>query len=262
MKVLKQMKTSLLPAGTRLKHGTLAMHLKSVFESGIAPAFARDGLRNAIEEAPKEKAVYVATLGAYIGAYRAFAANQYKLLTQNVGQPTYPVVLNICLREDCHYIADEDFVPQDADGSIPRSRLEEMADKVWSNYGSAAILREGGIPSSWIESFEYPQMLGWHVVEAGGRLAVKFWADVDLIVLSMGAPYLKHPFAEWEKQRGLWKKQDRIDFSRFSNRARFDKKSIEQFFYMVNAKEIEELLECCIVLESNTSKEIHKQGLQ
>ncbi|MBT4611769.1 MAG: hypothetical protein HOC05_17135 [Gemmatimonadetes bacterium] len=253
---------AVLSAGTKVKHGTLSSYLGAVLEQGIGVGRARDVIRDEIEEQPKVQAVYVATLGAYVGAYRSFAASHFRWFSTQDGNNPIPVVLNITLGEDCTFIADEDFVALEADGSVKTDSLETRAADVWDRFGSAALTRPGGIPPDWIDSFEYPQLCDKATIDRGGRPAYKFWKDVDLFVFSMGMPHMPHPLESWQDQACKWKDEDKLDFSCLSNRERFSKAGMARFKELSFIRDRARRQRYCVSLESAVSMEIREAGLQ
>lgn len=170
-----------LPAGTRLKHGTSASHLRSILKSGLLPGHSRHDLRDLTEERPKASAVYVGGLSAYFGAWAAASAmiKEYELAEPmfsaiaRSGDPsvlrssTYspppfavPVVLTIECAEDVPFIGDEDYaVWLEAPDGVMTPHPESTTRNIWAKYRSGGVTRDQGIPPSWIKKIEYPQLL-------------------------------------------------------------------------------------------------------
>lgn len=71
-----------------------------------------------------------------------------------------PVVLTVELAEDTQLIGDEDFFvrqfAQDGSEIIDPRQNDEF---VWTTFQSGGLIREGGIPSTWITSMQFPQLL-------------------------------------------------------------------------------------------------------
>lgn len=170
-----------LPAGTRLKHGTSASHLRSILASGLLPGHSRHDLRDLTEERPKASAVYVGGLSAYFGAWAAASAQikEYELaepmfsaIAQS-GDPsmlrrsTYspppiavPVVLTIECAEDVPFVGDEDYALwRESPDGVVTPHPESTTWNIWKKYRSGGITLDQGIPASWIKKFEYPQLL-------------------------------------------------------------------------------------------------------
>ena len=255
------MRRPTLAKGTVVKHGTVASSLLAILSEGLRAGATRDELRDKIEEKPVSGGVYVATLGAYIGAYRAFAANNMRLSLSDSGVPTIPIVLNIELEEDCEYIADEDFVPLRGDGAIEPGDLVSLAEGVWEQYGSAVISRS--IPVSWIRSFEFPYLADKEGIERGGKIGLKFWADVDLFVLSKSIPRMKNPLEVWQEFiEAELRSKTGVDFSRLSNIEKFTKGGVSRFLELSTIRNRDRLKQYARILDVAVSREMVERGLQ
>jgi hypothetical protein len=166
--------TSYLPAGTLVKHGTTSDVLSSIRSNGICSSgtFSAGMLRDAWEKKATTSGVYVAeSFPAYSSALISFSSKV--ALMMQYGFPVepdlvpIPIVINIRLQEDCMFKADEDYVAWDktvrkaTEKSIGRKggKKKKEDDDIWNKFGSASILREGGIPPDWIESIECPHVL-------------------------------------------------------------------------------------------------------
>jgi hypothetical protein len=172
-----------LPRGTRVSHGTALTHLLSILDSGLVPGHSRHELRDTTEEKPKAPAVYVGGPSAFFGAWAASGAlvKEYSMLERRLpllgsiaGQSpndlqgmdflapplAIPVVLTVELQEDTALAGDEDFAlfVKGVDGQEVR-REEDTDESIWSRFRSGGLLREGGIPASWISSVQFPQLL-------------------------------------------------------------------------------------------------------
>ncbi|WP_043516926.1 hypothetical protein, partial [Halomonas sp. BC04] len=120
-----------------------------------------------------------------------------------------PIVINIRLEEDCLVVADEDFVlldQYDQHGMTLRSpkyisallkATREEGLNTWNKYGSAGIVRPGGLPCTWIQSFEHPKLK----LEKSPEII----SDVELMLLSYRQQQEGLSFLEIAKQR--WKFQ-------------------------------------------------------
>ena len=256
------MRRPTLAKGTIVKHGTVASSLLAILSEGLRAGATREKLRDEIEEKPVSEGVYVATLGAYIGAYRAFAANNARwLLMGDSGALTIPIVLNIELEEDCEYIADEDFVPFREDGAIEPGDLVSLAEGVWEQYRSAVVCRS--IPVSWIRSFEFPYLADKEGIERGGRIGLKFWADVNLFVLSKSIPYMKNPIEVWQEHIEVEQRRKKgVDSSRLSNIEKFTKGGVSRFLELSTIRNQDRLKQYALILDSAVSQEMVRRGLQ
>lgn len=247
--------------GTVVKHGTLASSLSAILSEGLAPGATRDEVRDGIEEKPVSEGVYVATLGAYIGAYRAFAANNARWLLKGDSVPTIPIVLNIELAEDCEYVADEDFVPVRRGGIIELSDLVSRAEAVWEQYGSAVVSRS--IPASWIRSFEFPYLANMESIRRGGRIGRKFGSDVNLFVLSKSIPRLQNPIQAWQECIEAEKRgKTGVDFSRLSGIEKFTRGGVSRFLELSTIRDGNRLQEYALMLDLAVSEEMVRRGLQ
>src|SRR5690606_26904909 len=83
----------------------------------------------------------------------------------SLGEGAVPVVLQIELGEDCQIVSDEDFIMR----NVPQEKLDQHraefqrrviddAMDIWRRYKSAVVIREGGIPASWIKRIEFPEI--------------------------------------------------------------------------------------------------------
>lgn len=172
-----------LPKGTQVSHGTVLANLLSILDHGLQPSHSRHQLRDITEERPKASAVYVGGPGAFFGAWAASGAlmKEYsmiegrmpnfgrianrtpkKLLNIDFASPplAIPVVLNIELQEDTLLVGDEDFALWREDANKQLIRREQDTDElIWSRFRSGGLVRNGGIPPSWISSMQFPQLL-------------------------------------------------------------------------------------------------------
>ena len=148
-----------LPAGTAVKHGTTHRDLPSILSHGLLAGHGRSPLRDETENAPViPNGTYVGRLPAYFGALLSFSASMRegfeRAPSQALAPPgIVPVVLHIKLPEDVEILADEDFIPSQAPSE---DLLRSQAMAIWDHFGSAVLIREGGIPAEWITHFEFP----------------------------------------------------------------------------------------------------------
>lgn len=161
----------ILKKGTLVKHGTTSRSLQGIIDQGIRPKAHQYHFRSTIEEAPTtDQAVYVGQYMAYCAAMLSFM----DLVMADAVMPSpkqngaTPIVFNIRLGDDCVVVADEDFVLIDKHeqyGRLPMKYRDEFLRstheegiRTWEGYGSVGIVRPDGIPTTWIESFEHPQL--------------------------------------------------------------------------------------------------------
>jgi hypothetical protein len=204
-----------LPKGTIVKHGTSLCRLRSILSNGIIPHSNQNEKRMQFELPPETHGIYIGELTAYFGAIVSYTSilNPYtklesfasalkciienpcgikKLILSEI-PATLPVVLNIELQEDCLVLADEDYV---FDGEypdnekIPDEILISEAGKVWDKWKSGCIVREEGIPKSWIKHIEYPR-----ISSLGGNNALHkdTWADIELMAAATMQSSLRYP---------------------------------------------------------------------
>ncbi len=233
-----------LRRGTRVKHGTTSGSLRSILTTGLRPGSERHELRLSAEPAPEISAgIYVGDLMGYFGATASFGAAARELVLQEFTSGTlprdpsaivFPVVLEIELQEDCEVWADEDFIPS-PDGR-PLEYTDELlrlnAEPVWNYFRTGAIVREGGIPSSWITRFEFP--IFWVPVSdqawqsSNGQ---SLGEDAQLMVWSHIQNFEKEPpegcWAGFDQQMKRVRRPVRRGFSR---RLPFDANGVNRFF--------------------------------
>lgn len=192
-----------LPKGTIVKHGTSLCRLKHILSDGIIPYSDRNGKRIQSELSPEIQGVYVGGLIAYFGAVVSYTSilNPYTKSNsflsalacmaenpKNIKQLkleeipiTLPVVLNIELKEDCLIYADEDYVLEGScpvDKIVPEELLISEAEKIWNEWKSGCVVREEGIPQSWITDIEFPRISN---LNGDTNLHRETWGDVELM---------------------------------------------------------------------------------
>jgi hypothetical protein len=203
-----------LKAGTVVKHGTSSIHLNAILEEGIIPGKGRHQFRHITENAPHYPAVYVGGIAAYFGAYVSHSAvfKEYELSTPSFqdlinslgtnqvdGLPygdvplSLPVVLNITLKEDTILVGDEDFI-EGLEGQVSTS---PQAQDCWNNWQSGGLIREGGIPPSWITHFEFPRPINrTDDLKLESAITKRMMLDSELMVAGVSLVNKKiHPTA-------------------------------------------------------------------
>jgi hypothetical protein len=206
------MSNHLLKAGTVVKHGTSAIHLNAIMEEGIIPGKGRHQFRHITENAPHYPAVYVGGIAAYFGAYVSHSAafKEYELDTPSFPHLIYslrsnqvdglsygdvpfslPVVLNITLKEETILVGDEDFI----EGLDGQASTASQAKGCWCNWQSGGLIREGGIPPSWITHFEFPRPINrTDDLQPGSTIANRIMLDCELMVAGVSLVNKKiHP---------------------------------------------------------------------
>lgn len=213
----------MLPAGTRLKHGTAVANLPSILKEGLQAGHSRHLLRSIGEARPKAEAVYVGGPSAYFGAWASSSAllKEYAsteprfeelvsldpaaLLRASFTEPplAIPVVLQIELRESTRLVGDEDFAAwiQHPDGKSVRHPTS-TDEQIWTTFYSGGLDRAGGIPPDWITSFEVPRL-----VEIGDQStdAMEQLSD-DCVLLAAGVSQNQDllPADQVHLARGVW----------------------------------------------------------
>lgn len=176
------MSTQQLGAGSVVRFGCTTRQLAAILENGIpsieggipvgelmayhaaAMAFYHDTLAShaAHEDTLKQFADFLqAQPGKVPGMDLRSAAELASL----------PVVLDIRLEEACDVSADTHFVP------------EGPAEQSWKQWFSVRLLREGGIPASWIQEIRFPRLIGFRDLEQKrSSRAAEQTADAALMV--------------------------------------------------------------------------------
>jgi len=183
----------ILPAGTVVKFGTISTALYTILRQGIPNDSPRQGFLETSSEASGEdavqtKGIFIGELMAYFAACAAFCnatsqlhaehqevLSRFVALLQNehgekpslaeipelaqiASQAGLPVVLEICLEEDCTISADAAFIDN------------ENAERSWKLWRSAILNRADGIPASWIKKFYFPRLLDYRDAKSGKTL--------------------------------------------------------------------------------------------
>eukprot|EP00966_Prymnesium_polylepis_P191571 4439408-Prymnesium_polylepis.1 len=161
-------RAAVLPAGTVVKHGTTSDVLQQILVQGLCQSGSVSAglLRDKFETRPTTKGVYVAkSYAAYGTALVGFTSKMAVCVTTGFewdpAKVPLPVVLNIRLQEECVLGPDEDYLKLDKElmKQFKKTATRGNAvERLWQKYGSGAIMRENGIPATWIESVECPHV--------------------------------------------------------------------------------------------------------
>ncbi|MBT5876192.1 MAG: hypothetical protein HOH43_22380 [Candidatus Latescibacteria bacterium] len=253
-----------LPKGTLVKHGTSSAYLLSILEIGLVPTPVRSKRNKQNEPAHEsERSIFVGTLAGYARAIYAFSNTMHATINRKE-PPHIPVVLNITLGRDCPLLADEDFIElpdgQTKNGNArPDGYLREQAQAVWSKYESGSIVLDGGMPASWINSFEFPAMFD-PTEEASKAQLQKLSSDVHLLSLAYGQNRLKLPISKWHADIKQYKKND-MDISRLTGKFRFKESDVERLFDMPAMQDPNKLFEYTKMVWTLFSQQLVEAGL-
>ncbi|MFZ6654401.1 hypothetical protein [Undibacterium sp. TJN19] len=228
-----------LAAGSHVKYGCISSELYPILRQGL-PAHA---IRHNFQEEDNTPAhgIMVGELMAYFAACAAFCKATSSLhhehqqvmgqfvnaLQSQVGEKPVmpeleniavaaglPVILEIELAEDCVIEADSHFVS------------EAEAEKSWKLWRSGALLREGGIPASWVRKFYFPRLLDYRDV-ASSRSPRTLEQTTDCALMVGGLMQSWHKDTPADLLHAFRKQYGRINFSQSSN---FDETALERFF--------------------------------
>lgn len=226
-----------LPAGSRVKHGTAAVHLPSILENGLRAGHSRHALRALTEECPKVEAVYVGGPSAYFGAWAAAGAlmKEYELSEVNFkklasSDPTdlfkadfkeppfaIPVVLSIELREDTLLVGDEDFALwlNGSDGTSLK-HPDSTDEHVWDTFRSGGLVLPKGIPPDWITGIEFPRLI--RIGDAQDKPMRQLADDCVLLAAGISQNHQLRPAIEVPTAHALWTPEVSLSQQRvFSN---------------------------------------------
>lgn len=248
-----------LPKGTRISHGTALANLHSILKLGLQPSHSRHQLRDFTEERPKAAAVYVGGPSAFFGAWAASgalvkeysmhelrmpmlgpvaAANPRELRRMEFAPPplAIPVVLTIELQEDTRLVGDEDFALwQIGADQKPIRRAEDTDESIWDRFKSGGLVREGGIPSSWIKSMQFPQLL--HVDDVDDRKMHQLTKDCWCLAAGIAQNHGLMQVSRVQLPEGPW-----TDASTLSQSRTFDEKSVNGLLAMRHVNDEANLL--------------------
>ena len=228
-----------LAAGSRIKFGCISTQLYPILRQGLAANMPRQHFQ--AEDSSASQGIMVGELMAYFSACAAFCkatSNLHHeheqvmgqfvnaLQTQHGEKPQMPeleniaataglpVILEIELAEDCVLLADQHFV------------ADTEAEKSWKLWRSGALLREGGIPASWVKKFYFPRLLDYRDVTSS-RSPRSMEQTTDTALMVGGLMQSWHKDTPADLLHAFRKQYGRINFSQHSN---FDETSLERFF--------------------------------
>ncbi|MBC3917060.1 hypothetical protein H8L32_06185 [Undibacterium sp. CY18W] len=233
-----------LAAGSHVKYGCISTDLYPILRQGLAANMPRQSFDQATEsakEAAPARGIMVGELMAYFAACAAFCKatstlhqNNEQVMgsfvnalqNQHGEKPQMPeleniavtaglpVILEIELAEDCVIEADSQFTDV------------SEAEKSWKLWRSGALLREGGIPASWIKKFYFPRLLDYRdATSSKNPRTLEQTTDCALMV--GGLMQVWHKDTPADLLHAFRKQYGRINFSQHSN---FDDTALERFF--------------------------------
>lgn len=253
-----------LPKGSIVKHGTSSAQLLSIFENGVMPTPSGTKRGSADQKtAETDSSIFVGSLAGYARAIYAFSAAMHATINRKT-PPEIPLVLNITLEEDCALLADEDFITL-PDGTTETSDstrsgfLKDQAQSVWAEYESGSIILEGGIPSSWIHSFEFLSIFDPEE-EASPAQLHKLSSDIHLLSLAYGQNRLKLPISKWHSDIKQYRKND-MDISRLTGKFRFRRDDVDRFSKMPTVQDPNKLFEYAKMMWTLYSQQLVEAGL-
>ncbi|MCH8617803.1 hypothetical protein [Undibacterium sp. TS12] len=228
-----------LAAGSHIKFGCISSQLYPILRQGLAQDIPRQGFEE--ESKLPAKGIMVGELMAYFSACAAFCkatsslhqehqqvlAEFVNALQTQLGEKPQmpelesiavaaglPVILEIELAEDCTLLADSHFV------------TDSEAEKSWKLWRSGALLREGGIPASWIKKFYFPRLLDYRDV-SNSRSQRSLEQTTDTALMVGGLMQSWHKDTPADLLHAFRKQYGRINFSQHSS---FDETALERFF--------------------------------
>jgi len=246
----------ILPAGSLVKYGSVTTRLYPILRNGLRPEAELAASGHQAEGPAVRQGIYVGELMSYYSACVGFCNATSALhhdhaavmdtfvqaLQSAHGQKPampeleavaalagLPVVLEIELAEPCVLWADENFIegrkaaqPVQIDDALLRAK----AERSWTTWRSAAIVREGGIPSAWIKKFHFPRLVDYRDVSSAKNPRVRE-QTTDCALMVGGLMQSWHKDAPAELLAAFRRQYGRSDFSQSAG---FDETSLERFF--------------------------------
>jgi hypothetical protein len=233
-----------LSAGSAVKYGCTTNELYAV-------------LRHGLQAAPDagHGAIPIGTLSAYEAACQRFCRatselhHQHEAVMQAFVQalqqehgskPTVvgldavaplaglPVVLEIVLEEACTVLADPRFIEgrKAGDAEPDLAALQAAAQRSWQYWGSAGLLRAGGIPAAWVRRFHFPRLLDYRDTGSAKNTRLRE-QTTDCALMVGGLMQAWHKDAPGELLEAFRRHYGRSDFSQASG---FGETELERFF--------------------------------